>query len=101
MTTDELIAEPTRLQLLEQTMHAKGELRDALGRALCLMVQRDALCRAFTLLKLECARDEYEDAGEIPTRVVVAFVDEAIRQACERDAKMAQRIVQATNCEPA
>lgn len=100
MTTEQLTEEPTRLQLLQQALGATGELQEALARTLCVTMQRDVLCRGLSLLKLECAREEYAH-GEIPTRVVLALVDLTVEQMCEREAKMAARLVRLTNCEPA
>lgn len=96
MTGEQLTAEPTRLQLLQQALDATGDLQTALARTLCVTMQRDALARGLSLLKLECAREEYQESGEIPTRVVLAYLDETVKQACEREAKMAERIVRLT-----
>lgn len=100
MTGEQLTAEPTRLQLLQQALSATGDLQTAIARTLCVTTQRDALARGLSLLKLECANAEWAH-GEIPTRVVLAYIDETINQACGREAKMAERLVRLTSCEPA
>jgi hypothetical protein len=100
MTSEQLTAEPTRLQLLQQALSATGATQEAVARTLCVTMQRDAMARGLMLLKLECAREEYAH-GEIPTRVVLTFIDEIVNQACAREARMAARLVRLTNCEPA
>lgn len=92
MTTDELTAAPTWLELLQRTLDATGECQEAYGRLLCATTQRDTLARGLMLLKLELARHEYAH-GEIPTRVVLSFIDETVNQACEREHRAAERIV--------
>jgi hypothetical protein len=92
MNTDELTAEPTRLELLERVIAATGEHQQTLARLFCVTVQRDALAQGLGLLKLECANEEWSN-GLIPTRVVRTVVDETIRQACEQEAHAAERIV--------
>lgn len=96
----ELLAEPTRLELLQRTIAAKGEQQDALARLLCVTTQRDALARGLTLLKLELAREEYQH-GEIPLGVVRTFIDETIRGACEREGRAAARIARLACGPPA
>lgn len=91
MTVDELTAEPTRLELLEHAIGAVGECQEVYARLYCMTVQRDALARGLQLLKLELANDEYSH-GEIPTRVVLALIDETVTQACEREARAAIRL---------
>lgn len=92
MTTDELTAEPTRLELLERVIAATGEQQATLARLFCVTVQRDALAKGLELMKLECANEEWSN-GMIPARVVRAVVDETIRQACEQEVHAAERII--------
>lgn len=92
MTADELLAEPTRLELLQLALDATGDCQEAYARLFCAVTQRDALIRGLLLLKLELANEEYAH-GEMPTRVVLAYIEESVKQACERESAAALRLV--------